>query len=89
MFKNKTEHKLWLYVIGTMAIVAILWGAVFYPQSLKKSDAKTAAGFTSFKDKLNGALSVFKKPAPPASAKNNDVEVLRERVFGDSAQKDE
>lgn len=89
MAKTKIEHKLWLYVIGTMVIIATLWGAVFYPQSLKKSGPTADSGFSGFKNKIENALAVFKKTPSTASDKINsdDVEVLREKVFGDSTER--
>lgn len=89
MLKNKTEHKLWLYVIGTMVIIATLWAALFYPQSLKKSSLAADGGFSGFKNKIENALAIFK--AAPAAAPDktsaDDVDALREKVFGDSTKR--
>ena len=88
MAKTKTEHKLWIYVAGAMAVVAVLWALVFYPHSLKKYSATANNGFAGFKSQVSGALSIFKKsPAPAAANAAEDIDSLRERVFGDSTKK--
>ncbi len=90
MAKTKTEYKLWLYVIGTMFFIGALWAAVFYPHSLKKYSSTADGSFSDFKDKINSALSVFKKStAPDAPPKAEEIDSLRERVFGDTTKRAE
>lgn len=80
--------KLWLLVGVTMLAIAALWAWWLYPQSTRQLGRENSGQYESFKNKVTNALAIFKKSkADKTSSLNDDVQALRERVFGDSTDK--
>ena len=99
--KNKAEHtsikhnpiKMWGAVAICMVIIVIIWGVWFYPNSLKTVQNEEAQNkYINFKNTITNSFSIFDKNKTKTlneSEENLDVEYLRQRVYGDSANRNQ
>lgn len=87
---RSNPKKFWLLVILTMLVVAGLWAFWFYPQSTVRLGTGDPRAYAEFKSRLNQAFSLFRKNRQANNDNNkisDEVQELRQRVFGDSIKR--